>query len=161
MNPAFSLRSSTLFSRSRAMAGAMSSSTMARGALTATVLSMAACRPLPLVLSRKHGSNRSWSLIFYGLGGWVGLTAYAMNRYAVGGLLKQSAVWIFDTVFLIELAWSYRLWLARSADARRWQIRAVVVLLGIATTRPVMGVFFATSRLTHLSRSNSLEWPSG
>jgi hypothetical protein len=24
------------------------------------------------------------------------------------------------------------------------------VLLGIATTRPVMGVFFATSRLTHL-----------
>jgi hypothetical protein len=29
-------------------------------------------------------------------------------------------------------------------------LRAVGILLGIATTRPVMGVFFATSRLTHL-----------
>jgi hypothetical protein len=33
---------------------------------------------------------------------------------------------------------------------RRWMIRAIVILLGIATTRPIMGVFFATSRLTHL-----------
>src|SRR5947207_4521510 len=33
---------------------------------------------------------------------------------------------------------------------RRWMTRAVGILLGIATTRPVMGVFFATSRLTHL-----------
>ena len=32
----------------------------------------------------------------------------------------------------------------------RWMLRAVGILLGIATTRPVMGVFFATSRLTHL-----------
>jgi hypothetical protein len=30
-------------------------------------------------------------------------------------------------------------------------VRAIVVLLGIATTRPVMGVFFATSRVTHLT----------
>jgi hypothetical protein len=28
--------------------------------------------------------------------------------------------------------------------------RAIGILLGIATTRPVMGVFFATSALTHL-----------
>jgi hypothetical protein len=28
--------------------------------------------------------------------------------------------------------------------------RAFAVLLGIATTRPIMGIFFATSRLTHL-----------
>jgi hypothetical protein len=32
----------------------------------------------------------------------------------------------------------------------RWLVRAVGILLGIATTRPVMGIFFATSRLTHL-----------
>ena len=30
-------------------------------------------------------------------------------------------------------------------------LRAIAILLGIATTRPVMGVFFATSRLTHLT----------
>ncbi len=29
--------------------------------------------------------------------------------------------------------------------------RAVGILLGIATTRPVMGVFFATSPITHLT----------
>src|SRR5947207_15098313 len=34
---------------------------------------------------------------------------------------------------------------------RRWMTRAVGILLGIATTRPVMGIFFATSRITHLS----------
>jgi hypothetical protein len=33
---------------------------------------------------------------------------------------------------------------------RRWTTRAVGILLGIATTRPVMAVFFATSPLTHL-----------
>jgi hypothetical protein len=32
----------------------------------------------------------------------------------------------------------------------QWLVRAVGILLGIATTRPVMGVFFATSRITHL-----------
>jgi hypothetical protein len=33
---------------------------------------------------------------------------------------------------------------------RRWLTRAIGILLGIATTRPVVGVFFATSRFTHL-----------
>lgn len=36
------------------------------------------------------------------------------------------------------------------ARYREWMMWAVSVLLGIASTRPVMGVFFATSRLTHL-----------
>jgi hypothetical protein len=34
---------------------------------------------------------------------------------------------------------------------RRWLLRSIAILLGIATTRPVMGVFFATSPLTHLT----------
>jgi hypothetical protein len=44
----------------------------------------------------------------------------------------------------------------RRRDAARhrvWVLRAVAVLLGIATTRPVMGVFFATRRLTGLTLS--------
>jgi hypothetical protein len=31
-----------------------------------------------------------------------------------------------------------------------WMLRAISVLRGIATTRPVVGVFFATERITHL-----------
>jgi hypothetical protein len=33
---------------------------------------------------------------------------------------------------------------------QRWKLRAIAILLGIATTRPVMGIFFATSRWTGL-----------
>jgi hypothetical protein len=32
-------------------------------------------------------------------------------------------------------------------------LRAIAILLGIATTRPVMGIFFATAPLTHLAPS--------
>jgi hypothetical protein len=75
-----------------------------------------------------------------------------MNRYAVGGWLERSAVLFFDTLFLASLLRSVIL--TRRGDvvnARTWSIRAAAVLLGIATTRPVMGVFFATSPLTHLT----------
>lgn len=89
--------------------------------------------------------------ILFPLGAVVGLTAYAMSIYSVGGWIERSAVLLFDSIFLISLALAWR---ARqqgnTAQKRAWLLRAVVVLLGIATTRPVMGVFFATSRLTHL-----------
>ncbi|MCU1323804.1 MAG: hypothetical protein JWM43_3453 [Acidobacteriaceae bacterium] len=90
--------------------------------------------------------------ILFPLGVIVGITAYAMSLYAVGGWIERSAVLVFDTAFLLSLAraYSYR----RSGDIvlkRLWLTRAVAILLGIATTRPVMGFFFATSRMTHLS----------
>lgn len=85
------------------------------------------------------------------LGCVVGLTAYAMSVYAVGGWTERSAVLLFNTLFLFSLyragAYSLR---GDRLQQRRWMMRALAILLGIATTRPVMGVFFATSRLTHL-----------
>ena len=85
------------------------------------------------------------------LGAIVGMTAYAMSVYSVGGWIERSAVLFFDTLFCFSLgrAWQYKVSGQRMLK-RRWLIRAIAVLLGIATTRPVMGVFFATSRLTHL-----------
>jgi hypothetical protein len=85
------------------------------------------------------------------LGVVVGMTAYAMSAYAVGGWTERSAVLFFNSVFLFSLAraWFYKV-RGQQLLKRRWLIRAIAVLLGIATTRPVMGVFFATSRLTHL-----------
>ena len=89
--------------------------------------------------------------ILYPLGAVVGLTAYAMSVFPVGGWIERSAVFLFDTLFLYSLA---RSWRHRNrgelALKRRWLLRAVAILLGIATTRPVMGVFFATSPVTHL-----------
>ncbi|HEY2472658.1 MAG TPA: DUF2306 domain-containing protein [Terracidiphilus sp.] len=88
---------------------------------------------------------------FYILGVIVGLTAYAMSTFSVGGWLERSAVLVFDSFYLFSLsrAFIYRQRLNVLLE-RRWQLRALAVLLGIATTRPVMGVFFATARLTHL-----------
>jgi hypothetical protein len=85
------------------------------------------------------------------LGVVVGMTAYAMSVYAVGGWIERSAVLFYNSVFLFSLgrAWLYKV-RGQQLLKRRWLTRAIAVLLGIATTRPVMGVFFATSRLTHL-----------
>lgn len=105
----------------------------------------------PFALLRRFEKMRWPKKLLYPLGIVVGATAYAMSAYAVGGWIERSAVLFFDTLFLYSLA---RAWLYQSrgqdASSRRWLIRAVAVLLGIATTRPVMGGFFATRHTTHL-----------
>lgn len=88
---------------------------------------------------------------FFPLGAITGATAYAMSVYAIGGWVERSAVLVFNTWFLLSLGRSY--WFRLRGDTarkREWMTRAVGILLGIATTRPVMGVFFATSARTHL-----------
>lgn len=105
---------------------------------------------MPWVILRPGRST--WpSQIVYPLGALVGISAYAMSGHAVGGWLERSAVLLFNTLFLVSLfrAYAYR----RRGDSLRqqeWLLRAIAILLGIATTRPVMGIFFATMRLTHL-----------
>jgi hypothetical protein len=89
--------------------------------------------------------------LLFPLGAVVGVTAYAMSAYSVGGWVERSAVFFFNTLFLFSLARAYGY--MRGGEhllERRWMTRAVGILLGIATTRPVMGIFFATSQWTHL-----------
>ena len=103
----------------------------------------------PFVVFRR--GQRTWPATFiYPLGLIVGVTAYAMTTYSIGGWTERSAVFFFDTLFLISLAISYR-HRGDSVLQRRWLLRAIAILLGIATTRPVMGIFFATSPLSHLT----------
>jgi len=73
-----------------------------------------------------------------------------MSKYSVGGWVERSAVLLFNSLFLFSV---FRAWCLRRDPAQnlRWLTRAIAILLGIATTRPVMGIFFATSGLTHLS----------
>jgi Predicted membrane protein (DUF2306) len=104
----------------------------------------------PFVFLRRTGGAWAERLLFP-IGTVVGVTAYAMSTYAVGGWVERSAVVFFNSLFLFSLARAYGY--RRSGEdqlKRRWMIRAVGILLGIATTRPVMGIFFATSQLTHL-----------
>jgi hypothetical protein len=106
---------------------------------------------LPFALLRRF-SRLEWpERWLFPLGFVVGVTAYAMSMYSIGGWIERSAVLFYNSLFLFSLgrAWLYRA-RGQSTQKRRWLLRAVVILLGIATTRPVMGLFFATSRLTHL-----------
>ena len=107
---------------------------------------------LPFLFWRRTQNLRWLERAFLTLGLIVGSTAYAMSIHAVGGWLERSAVLFFNTLFLASLAQVFVS--ARRGDGaqkRRSTIRAVAILLGIATTRPVMGIFFATSALTHLT----------
>jgi hypothetical protein len=106
----------------------------------------------PVVIFRKPAGATWPQRLIFPLGLIVGLTAYAMSVFAVGGWVERSAVLFFNSLFLFELfrAWRY-MQRGDSQQERRWILRAIVLLLGIATTRPVMGIFFATSRLTHLT----------
>jgi len=105
---------------------------------------------LPFLFWSRTRHSSVLKTIFFPLGTVVGLTAYGMNLQTVGGWVERTAVLFFDTFFLFSMAQSYRAWRAGSATKeRRWTLRAVAILLGIATTRPVMGVFFATTTMTH------------
>ena len=85
------------------------------------------------------------------LGGVIGVTALMLSLHPVGGVNEAAAAILYDCLFLFSLA---RAWLMlRRGDLalhRTWMMRAIAVLLGIATTRPVMGIFFATESVTHL-----------
>jgi hypothetical protein len=106
----------------------------------------------PFVVFRRFAGLLWPQRVFFPLGVIVALTAYAMTTYSVGGWIERSAVLLFNSLFLFSLS---RAFIYKRTDQpvleRRWLIRAIAILLGIATTRPVMGVFFATSRLTHLA----------
>jgi hypothetical protein len=104
----------------------------------------------PLVLFRASGKKWLENVLLLS-GVIVGITAYAMSVDAIGGWVERTAVLFFNSLFLFSLGRAFLCGQAKEdVKKRRWLTRAVGILLGIATTRPVMGVFFATSRLTHL-----------
>jgi hypothetical protein len=86
------------------------------------------------------------------LGVIIGCTAFALGRHPIGGRFESAAIYFYDSFFLLALAIAFvRARRHEIASHREWMIRANAILLGIATTRPVMGFFFATSPLTGLT----------
>ena len=104
----------------------------------------------PLLYIRRFPGATWPKRLLFPLGAIVGVTAFAMSKYSIGGWLERSAVLLFNSLFLFSL---FRAWHLRRepVSSLRWLTRAIAILLGIATTRPVMGIFFATTRATHLS----------
>jgi uncharacterized membrane protein len=83
----------------------------------------------------------------------VGVTALVMSwQMSIGGRLESAATFVFGAFFLLAFGRAFVAIRARRvAEHRRWAIRAYAVGLGVGTVRPIVGVFFATSRLTHLT----------
>ena len=107
---------------------------------------------LPLLFWRRTRDSVLLTRAIFPLGAVVGLTAYGMSIYAVGGWVERAAVLFFDTLYLFALYRAFSFFrTGNRPQLQRWMLRAIAILLGIATVRPVMGVFFATSRLTHLT----------
>ena len=58
---------------------------------------------LPLLFWSRTRSSRVLQRAIYPVGAIVGLTAYAMSAYAIGGWLERAAVLFFNTLFLFAL----------------------------------------------------------
>jgi predicted membrane protein DUF2306 len=83
----------------------------------------------------------------------IGTTALIMGFImSIGGLTETLAVTFYGTVFLFSLTRAYLYIIKReTALHREWMIRALAVALAVSTTRPIVGLFFATSRFTGLT----------
>lgn len=102
-------------------------------------------------IRRNHLAFHRWSgrvLVVCGLiiGASALIMSYKMN---IGGPNETAATTLFGIVFLICLVKAYLYIRKRQvARHREWMIRAYGVGLGVATTRPIVGMFFAFRRLT-------------
>ena len=84
----------------------------------------------------------------------IGVSALVMSvgMPAIGGLTQAVATTLFALLFLFALGKAY--WHVRHreiAQHREWMIRAFAIGLAVATIRPIIGLFFATSRLSGLT----------
>jgi uncharacterized membrane protein len=105
-------------------------------------------------LRRRHLELHRWTgRLFLACGLVIGVTALVMSpQMAIGGALESAATLTFGLLFLFALGKAFVAIRARRiAEHRRWMIRGYAIGLAVAAIRPIIGVFFATSRLTHLT----------
>lgn len=112
-----------------------------------------ALMPLQFIrrIRERHVGWHRWSGRFLvALGVLVGASALAMSfTSSIGGANEMAATTLFALLFLIFLALGFRnIRKRRVVQHREWMLRAFGVALGIATTRPIVGAFFAAGRLS-------------
>jgi uncharacterized membrane protein len=103
--------------------------------------------------SRRPRLHRWTGRVVLASGVVVGATALLMTtRMAIGGANETAATMLFAILFLVALARAF-LAIRRGQVAlhREWMIRAFAIGLAITTIRPIVGVFFATRGITHLT----------
>jgi uncharacterized membrane protein len=103
-------------------------------------------------LRRRRPQVHRWmGRVTVGLALMLGVSALSLSAHPVGGIVESAATGLFGCFFLFCLGKAW--WHIRNGRVdlhREWMTRMVAIALGVATTRPIMGIFFATSRLTGL-----------
>jgi uncharacterized membrane protein len=103
----------------------------------------------------RHLRWHRWSgRVFVACGLVIGTSALVMSfaMPAIGGVNQAAATTLFGAFFLFALCKAF--WHIRHRETalhRQWMIRAFAIGLAVATIRPIVGIFFATSRLSHLT----------
>jgi uncharacterized membrane protein len=98
--------------------------------------------------------HRRSGRVFLICGVIVGVTALLMSfaMPAIGGVNQAAATTFFGVFFCLALYKAYRYILKREIELHReWMIRAYSVGLAVATIQVIVGIFFATSRLSGLT----------
>ena len=99
----------------------------------------------------RHPRFHRWNgRILVVLGIFVAFSAIALSRTnSIGGVNEAAATTLYALLLFWFLIAGFRS--ARRRDFtthRQWMLRAYGVTLGVATTRPIVGIFFATRKLT-------------
>jgi len=93
----------------------------------------------------------SWYIVFV-CGLVIGVTALVMGFImAVGGIVETLAVAVYGLLFLFSLLKAATYLHSNALLHREWIIRALAIGLAVSTTRPIVVLFFATSKLTGLT----------
>ena len=84
----------------------------------------------------------------------IGISALVMSfgMPAIGGFNQAAATTLFATFFLFALCKAF--WYIQRREIplhREWMIRAFSIGIAVATIRPIIGMFFATSRFSGLT----------
>jgi hypothetical protein len=105
---------------------------------------------VPGIRARHLGWHRWSGRLIIVLGFVVGISALVMSySVPIGGANETAATTFFAVLFLIFLLAGFRsAQKRRIVQHRQWMLRAFGVVLGIATTRPIMGAFFAARRFS-------------
>ncbi len=102
----------------------------------------------------RHPRFHRWSgrvLVVSGL--IIGFTAIWMSlTMSFGGVNQAAATLLFGILFLFSLGKAFLHIRRREIPQHReWMLRAFAIGLAVATIRPIIGIFFATSPFTHLT----------
>lgn len=103
------------------------------------------------IRSRMLRWHRWCGRVFVAAGMVIGFSALIMSfQMAIGGANETAATTLFALVFLFALTKAFLHIRRREiAQHREWMIRAFAIGLAVATIRPIVGLFFAFSRITH------------